>query len=80
MNSQDFGFLVDQESYRIQKQNTIMRESISPDEKMAVALRLLATGETFKSLEYSFRISRTAISHIVIYTCQAVRQRPDHQQ
>jgi hypothetical protein len=44
-----------------------MRESIIPDERMAVTLQFLANGETFKSLvEYSFRISRTAISHIVI--------------
>jgi transcriptional regulator of NAD metabolism len=67
MNSQHFCLVVDQVSYRIQKQNTIMRESNIPDERMAVTLQFLATGETCKSLvEYSFRISRTAISHIVI--------------
>ena len=38
-----------------------MRESIIPDERMAVTLQFLTTGETFKSLEYSFRISRTDI-------------------
>ena len=48
-----------------------MRESIRPDERIAVTLGCLATGETFKSLEYSFRISRTCISSIVVETCQA---------
>ena len=74
MNSQHYCFIVDQASYRIKKQNTIMRESIRPDERMAVTLQFLAAGETFKSLEYSFRISRTAISHIVIETCQAIHR------
>ena len=45
-----------------------LRSSIKPAERprLAVMLRYLATGETFKSLEYSFRISRTMISSIVI--------------
>jgi hypothetical protein len=41
-----------------------------PGERMDVTLRFLTTGEIFKSLEYNFRISRTAISHIVIETCK----------
>jgi hypothetical protein len=49
MNLQHFCFVVDQVSYRIQKQNTIMRESNIPDERMAVTLQFLATGETCKA-------------------------------
>jgi hypothetical protein len=56
-------------------QNTIMRESIGSDERMAGTFRFLASGETFKSLnEYSFRISRTALSRIVIETSQSTHQ------
>jgi hypothetical protein len=48
-----------------------MRESIIQGERMDVTLRFLTTGEIFKSLEYNFRISRTAISNIiVIETCK----------
>ena len=46
-----------------------LRPSIKPDERLAVTLRYLATGETLHSLEYSFRISRQAISAIIIETC-----------
>ena len=49
-----------------------MRESIKPDEWLAVTLHYLATGESFKSLEFQFRISRTAISDIVVETCQVI--------
>lgn len=48
------------------RQNTMMRASIGPSERLAVTLRFLAYGETFSSLEKQFRISRTAISYIVI--------------
>ena len=72
VNGQKFRFLVDSVGYAIKKKDTLMRESIRPDERIAVTLRCLATGETFKSLEYSFRISRTCISSIVVETCQAI--------
>lgn len=72
VNGQKFRFLVDSVGYAIEKKDTLMRESIRPDERIAVTLRYLATGETFKSLEYSFRISRTCISSIVVETCQAI--------
>lgn len=74
VNGQKFRFLVDSVGYAIKKKDTLMLESIKPDERIAVTLRCLATGETFKSLEYSFRISRTCISSIdiVVETCQAI--------
>ena len=34
-----------------------VRATIQPDERLAVTLRYLATGENYHSLEYSFRIS-----------------------
>ena len=71
VKGQKFRFLVDSVGYANEKKDTLMRESIRPDERTAVTLRYLATGETFKSLEYSFRISRTCICSIVVETCQA---------
>ena len=72
VHGQKFRFLVDSVGYAIKKKDTLTRESIGPDERIAVTLGCLATGETFKSLEYSFRISRTCISSIVVETCQAI--------
>ena len=56
----EFRFIVDNVGYGIEKKDTL-RESIRSDERVAVTLRYLATGETFKSLEYAFRIRRMCI-------------------
>lgn len=50
----------------------LVRSNVSVDERVAVTLRFLATGESFHSLEYSFRITRQQISEIVSETCIAI--------
>ena len=42
------------------------------EERRALTLRFLATGESFRSLHFKFRISRPAISYIVTEVCDAV--------
>lgn len=49
-----------------------MREAIPVGERLAITLRYLATGQTFSSLEYTFRVSRHSISRIVVETCEAL--------
>ena len=49
----------------ITKQTTKFRAPISAEERIAVTLRYLATGETYESLMYQFRIHRTTISQII---------------
>ena len=49
-----------------------MRLPIAPDEKLAITLSFLATGESYKSFQYQFRIHHTTISRFVplaIYSC-----------
>ncbi|KAJ8353296.1 hypothetical protein SKAU_G00208630 [Synaphobranchus kaupii] len=67
-----FKQLLDMVTPLIKREDTVMREAISPAERLAVTLRYLATGETFSSLSYSFRISRQAISEIVLEVCKAI--------
>ena len=50
-------------------------EVISAAERLTLTLRFLATGETFRSLSFQFRISRAAISFIVKEDCQAIEKR-----
>ncbi|XP_041863337.1 putative nuclease HARBI1 [Melanotaenia boesemani] len=56
----------------IRKVDTSMRTSISPGERLAITLRFLATGETFRSLAFQFRIGERTVSNIVDETCQAL--------
>ena len=53
MNASQYEFILKEISLKILKKDTILRPSIKPDERLAVTLRYLATGESFKSLEYS---------------------------
>ena len=57
----------------ITKETTnILRLPIAPDEKLAVTLRFLATGEFYESLQYQFRIHRTTIGRFVPLVCKAI--------
>ena len=65
MDVATFRNLADIISPRVSKKSTVMRSPISVQQRLALTLRYLATGESFRSLEFQFRISRPAISYIV---------------
>ena len=67
-----FQALVENISHKITKRTTMMRKAISASERVALTLRFLATGESFSSLEYQFRISKRAILYIVFEVCGAI--------
>ena len=54
----------------LQKQDTNMRESIKLNEIILI-LRYFAGEESYRSLEYQFRISRKTISYIIDKVAQA---------
>jgi hypothetical protein len=49
-----------------------MREAIPISTRLAVTLHFLATGDSYCSLMYTFRISVPAISTFVPEVCQAI--------
>ena len=55
----------------VEKQKRV-RDPISVEEKLAITLHLLATGESYKSLRYQFRISDSAISLFIKPACDAI--------
>ena len=67
-----FHVLVDTLSPRLTKRDTVMRESIKPGEMCALALRFLATGESFRSLHFQFRLGRETISQAISEVCLAI--------
>ena len=50
-------------------------DPVYADQRLALTLRFLATGETFKSLHFQFRISEHAVSYIVKGCCKAIVKR-----
>ncbi|KAI2647998.1 Adenylosuccinate synthetase 1, chloroplastic [Labeo rohita] len=69
VNVDDFYELLSMVEPFITKTNRVMRKSISAKERLSVTLRFLATGESFKSLGFQFRLGSTTIGKIVEETC-----------
>ena len=49
-----------------------MRSPTSVEEKLAVTLRYLATGESLNSLKYQFCIHETTIGKFIVPVCEAI--------
>uniref|UniRef100_G3MSI3 DDE Tnp4 domain-containing protein n=1 Tax=Amblyomma maculatum TaxID=34609 RepID=G3MSI3_AMBMU len=88
MSPQQFDFLESLVKPLIQVQETPLRESLSSAERLAITLRFLASGNSYQSLAYSFRVGKSTISQLVPEVCIAiwkvlkprVLRQPDHRQ
>jgi len=58
----------------IRKQDTKMRMAIPTITKLEITLRYIATGDSFKSLEYLFRVPECTISLFVPEVLTAISQ------
>lgn len=57
---------------RIERKTTQMREPISAGHRLAVTLRFLATGDSYQTQMFGFRVASNTISGIVPDTCLAI--------
>ena len=69
-----FQEVVDRVGPTIEREDTNMRKALSPGLRIAITLRFLATGDSYKSLQYGFRVAHNTISLIIPETCQAIIQ------
>lgn len=56
----------------IEKENTNCRLAITTKEKLSVTLRFLATGETFRSMDFSTKLSKSFIAECILEVCEAI--------
>ncbi|XP_071499235.1 putative nuclease HARBI1 [Diadema antillarum] len=52
--------------------DTFFRKALEPGLKLAITLRYLATGNSYKSLQFGFRVSHSTISIFITEVCQAI--------
>jgi hypothetical protein len=65
MAPQKFDALLDMVAPEIERQNTQMRDSISPGVMLEVTLYFMATGNSYRTLQYFFRVLKVSISNFI---------------
>ncbi|XP_025111385.1 uncharacterized protein LOC112574486 isoform X2 [Pomacea canaliculata] len=72
MDPQNFQMLLARVGPYIIKRTTNMREYIAHGERLAVTLIFLATGDSYQSLCFLYRLGRSTIGEIIPDTCRAI--------
>lgn len=72
MSASDFEDLLTRIGPLITREETNMRQSIPIQERLAVALRFYATGDSYSSLSYLFKFSKQTVSRCVDEVCKAL--------
>ncbi|KAI8116318.1 putative nuclease HARBI1 [Lucilia cuprina] len=68
----DFEKILNLVNFKIKKKDTVMRCAISPRIRLAITLRYLASGDSFRSLEFLSHVSRKTISQFVPEVLNAI--------
>jgi hypothetical protein len=72
MYPSEFEFLINLIGQKISRKDRAFRKTISVQERLALTLRFLASGDSYVSLQYLFKISKQAINCIVPELCEAL--------
>lgn len=72
MNKSTFDLLLGKVDHLISKQDTYCRPAISSKVRLLITLRFLASGDSYKSLMYLFKVSSSTISLIIPEVCSAI--------
>ena len=72
LSSESFDIILDAIRPAIIKQDTQLRKAIPAEQRLAVTLMFLSTGDSVNTLSLLFRIGESTIRSIVYETCQAI--------
>ncbi|KAG1660325.1 Protein ALP1-like [Nymphon striatum] len=72
MMPSQFDELLSQVGSKIKKQDTTFRKACSASERLGVTLRFLATGESQRSLSFTYRLGRSTVCKMLSETTRAI--------
>ncbi|CAH1957255.1 unnamed protein product [Acanthoscelides obtectus] len=72
MDTETYNHLLKSVTPYIKRQNTCMRKAISAHERLSATLRFLATGRSYKDLEFTTIMSKQSLSEIILETCDVI--------
>jgi hypothetical protein len=72
MTPEKFDTILGMIAHKIVRQNTQMRDVISSWLMLEVTLHFMATGNSYRTLQYFFKISKSSISNFIPEVCDAI--------
>ncbi|KAL0861420.1 hypothetical protein ABMA27_008964 [Loxostege sticticalis] len=72
MSKENFDILLNELKSALTRQQTRFKTPIEPKQRLAVCLRYLATGDSYLTISFSFRLGHTTVHQIVNSTCRAI--------
>ena len=72
MTPQRFSYLLGLVGPSITRQDTRLRLAIPPDDRLAITLHYLVTGDSIQSISFSYRVGHSTVSGIIDSTCDAL--------
>lgn len=70
LDSVSFDVLLDLVNDKIRKKDTVMRKSITAEQRLTATLRYLATGRSYEDLKFTTGISTPSLCKIIPETCR----------
>jgi len=72
ISSELFQELLERVGPKLDKKDTFMRKALHPGHRLAIALRYMASGDSYQSLSYSSRVAHNTISKVTGEACEAI--------
>ena len=72
MTPQRFSHLLGLVGPAITRQDTTFRQAIPPDERLAITLRYLVTGDSMQTISFRYRVGHSTVSGIINSTCESL--------
>ncbi|PNF29515.1 hypothetical protein B7P43_G01933 [Cryptotermes secundus] len=77
MSVRKFGNLLKILGQELTKQNSKWRQSVSPEERLALTKKYLGSKDSQISLSFSYSLDPSTVNSIIFQTCKAIKEMPE---